>query len=439
MADMKKTKLYEVHIFLNAKDHIIKNVTKNSTCDDIIKSLHRHTDIDEKENGQMYALYESMHGVDRELSGKTEIYKLLKKWGSNKDSVQLVLRRKSDIDKKVGVLTQDRCHHRHHVKHCYNHERDSATGNENIRRLTRIIQLQRQRMRSIMESHSKKIPSQEANISHFKKPNPSRAMSSNDLTMQEIYRQRRREEQEVNKNISSRKIRDIVHNTPNSEINNFVVTTPQFTAVKFANSKPLKVKYTNELTMPMSPNIDTRPPCIGQVDPESFGHNHSRNMGDGEYSYYIDEAYSTNETDDSCLLLLDTGFRSDSDLGQRPDCSIHCSALDIGFLEDTLHSCVARIDTENGIADSDKDSMYHSKDLCKFFEKSLNTEIPTTNGKHDHQRSDESDEQSGIVETENMSSNILKCRSINGSMQLVDYSFSDNDTVQKCADDKKNY
>ncbi|KAL3842702.1 hypothetical protein ACJMK2_020709 [Sinanodonta woodiana] len=437
MADIKKAKLYEVHIFLNAKDHVIKNVTKRSTCDDIIKSLHRHRNTD-KENGPMYALYESMHGVDRELSGKTKIHKLLKAWGSNKDNAQLVLRRKSDIDTKFGVSAPDQVRHRRQDKYCCNRKRDSADGNDNIRRLSRIVHLQRQRMRSIMKSHSSEVPPQEATTCRINKLNPSRAMFSNDLLM---HRHRRREHQERKKRILSPKMPDPVHRTPESEKTNFVITAPEFTAVKFANSKPLKVKQTNKKKMSTPSFIGIRPPCIGQVHTEGFGHNHSRIMGDGEYSYYIEEAYGSKETKDNYRFFLDRHFRSINVLGQRHVCPRDCSALDIGFLEDTVQSYVNQI--ENGISDSDKDCMHQSKHIYKFFEKSLNTEIPATDGAKNYMTNSKqvqqqlvdntlANDQLGMAKSESRSSHALTCGSIHGSMQLVDYSFSDNETVTKC-------
>ncbi|KAK3581519.1 hypothetical protein CHS0354_031861 [Potamilus streckersoni] len=436
MADIKKKKLYEVHILLSAKNHIIKNVTKNSTCDDVIKSLHRHINID-KENGHMYALYESMYGVDRELPGKTKIHKLLRAWGSKKDQVQLFLRRKSGIDTKLRVATPERGHHKRRDRQCYNRQGQSPAGNENTKRMSRITHFQKHRMRSMMESHSKKIPSQKADT-HLKKLSPEETIFSNDLTMQEIHRHRRREKRNLNKNMTP-EIPDPVHSTPVIERHNFVITNPEFTAVKFANSKRLKVKHTHETTTYVPSDIGTRPPCIGQVDPESFGHNHSRNMGDGEYSDYIEEAYSTKERD-KCLFLLDRSFRSENDSGERHESSRECSALDIGFLEDTLHSYINRIDIENGMAGPDKDYMHHSKDIYKFFEKSLSTEIPSsddarsniTNGKHDQQRLVEyrlTNDQSCTAETGNMASHLSKSGFLNGARNLVDYSFSDNESV----------
>ncbi|KAL3842700.1 hypothetical protein ACJMK2_020688 [Sinanodonta woodiana] len=440
MADIKKKKLYEVHILLSAKDHVIKNVTRNSTCDDVIKSLHRHINID-KENGHMYALYESMYGVDRELPGKTKIYKLLRAWGSNKDKVQLALRRKSEIDTKLRLSTPERGHHKRHDKQGCNWQGQTPSANDNImtKRLSRTGHIQKQRMKSVMESHSKKIQSQDSTVRHLRRLSPGPTMLSNDLTMQEINRHRRREQRHINKNMMSPKIPDPVHSTPVKH--NFVKSYPKYTAVKFANSKRLKVKRTNETAMHVHNGIGTRPPCIGQVDPESFGHSNSRHMGDGDYSYYIEETYSKKKTEDKCLFFLDRSFRSKNDSEKTRESSQDCSALDIGFLEDTLHSYINRIDTENVIVGPDKDHLHHSKEIYKLFEKPLNTEIPSTddarsnfaNGKHGQQRlvkySITHDQPCMVKTGNNLASHLPKRESLNGARSLVDYSFSDNESL----------
>ena len=72
----------DIPIRIDGVTRYIKNVTKITTCCDVIKMILRKLNIG-KENLPYYTIFESANGVDRPLAGKTFILKTMRSWGSD--------------------------------------------------------------------------------------------------------------------------------------------------------------------------------------------------------------------------------------------------------------------------------------------------------------------------------------------------------------------
>ena len=81
----------DVPIKIDGTTRFIKNVTKCTTCCDVIKMLLKKLSLG-KENLASYAIFESANGVDRPLAGKTSLLKTVRSWGSDAN-YQLVFRK----------------------------------------------------------------------------------------------------------------------------------------------------------------------------------------------------------------------------------------------------------------------------------------------------------------------------------------------------------
>ena len=72
----------DIPIRIDGVTRYIKNVTKITTCCDVIKMILKKLNIG-KENLPYYTIFESANGVDRPLAGKTCILKTMRSWGSD--------------------------------------------------------------------------------------------------------------------------------------------------------------------------------------------------------------------------------------------------------------------------------------------------------------------------------------------------------------------
>ena len=81
----------DIPIKIEGVTRYIKNVTKVTTCCDVIKMILKKMNIG-KENLPYYTIFESANGVDRPLAGKTCILKTMRSWGSD-TSYKLVMRK----------------------------------------------------------------------------------------------------------------------------------------------------------------------------------------------------------------------------------------------------------------------------------------------------------------------------------------------------------
>ena len=94
----------DIPIKIDGSTRFIKNVTKCTTCCDVIKMILKKLNIG-KENLASYAIFESANGVDRPLAGKTSILKTVRSWGSD-TSYRLVFRRSAPAVTYIPYLSE---------------------------------------------------------------------------------------------------------------------------------------------------------------------------------------------------------------------------------------------------------------------------------------------------------------------------------------------
>ena len=84
----------------------IQGVTRYTTCDDVIEMLfYKSPNSGESDS---YALFESSYCVERMLSGKGSVLKVIRSWGAEKNSFTLVLRKVDNIRSNMATLSQAR-------------------------------------------------------------------------------------------------------------------------------------------------------------------------------------------------------------------------------------------------------------------------------------------------------------------------------------------
>ena len=105
----------EVPIYFDGKVLLVKNVTKYTTCSDVVHMLMLKTGISIKRISS-YTLFEFTGDLERMLQGRTRIIKTLRSWGCEKDNFRFVLR---NIEEDKTYLLKDQCYklinHSHNV------------------------------------------------------------------------------------------------------------------------------------------------------------------------------------------------------------------------------------------------------------------------------------------------------------------------------------
>lgn len=94
----------DIPIKIEGVTRYIKNVTKVTTCCDVIKMILKKMDIG-KENLPYYTIFESANGVDRPLAGKTCILKTIRSWGTD-TSYKLILRKSAPAVTYIPHLSE---------------------------------------------------------------------------------------------------------------------------------------------------------------------------------------------------------------------------------------------------------------------------------------------------------------------------------------------
>ena len=84
----------------------IQEVTRYTTCDDVIEMLFYKSP--KSGESDSYALFESSFGVERMLYGKESVLKVIRSWGAEKNSFSLVLRKVDNIRSNMATQSQAR-------------------------------------------------------------------------------------------------------------------------------------------------------------------------------------------------------------------------------------------------------------------------------------------------------------------------------------------
>ena len=92
-----------INIFYDGKRRKLRGVTKYTTCDDIIKMVIQ-TAAETKIDSAAFGVFECVNGVERLLSWKDNVLKVLRSWGSDGSKVELLVRRLGDVRSKMGKI-----------------------------------------------------------------------------------------------------------------------------------------------------------------------------------------------------------------------------------------------------------------------------------------------------------------------------------------------
>ena len=82
----------EVLVHFHGAVLLVKNVTKYTTCSDVVHMLLLKSGLSVDQISS-YALFETTGDLERMLSGRTRIMKTLRSWGCEKDNFRFVLSR----------------------------------------------------------------------------------------------------------------------------------------------------------------------------------------------------------------------------------------------------------------------------------------------------------------------------------------------------------
>ena len=92
-----------IDLFVEGKKKRLRGVTKYTTCDDIIKMVI-HKTASGTADATSFAVFESREGVERILSRKDNVLKLVRSWGSDASKSDIVVRRLGDVRSKIGRI-----------------------------------------------------------------------------------------------------------------------------------------------------------------------------------------------------------------------------------------------------------------------------------------------------------------------------------------------
>ena len=92
----------EVPVHFDGNVLLVKNVTKYTTCSDVVHMLLLKSGLS-VERISSYALFEATGDLERMLSGRTRVIKTLRSWGCEKDSFRFVL--KKDRGRRAMPIT----------------------------------------------------------------------------------------------------------------------------------------------------------------------------------------------------------------------------------------------------------------------------------------------------------------------------------------------
>ena len=93
-----------INIYFDGKRRKLRGVTKYTTCDDIIKKMTRIS-AEAKSDTVTFGVFESVDGVERLLSRKDNVLRVLRSWGSDASKVDIAVRRFSDVRSKVTKIS----------------------------------------------------------------------------------------------------------------------------------------------------------------------------------------------------------------------------------------------------------------------------------------------------------------------------------------------
>ena len=108
VSDMATQKKHTISILLDGKKRKLTGVTKYTTCDDIVRMVsQRMTETKLHEVSQL-GVYERVDGIERLLSRKDSLLKILRSWGSDVNKIDIVVKRVGDAKSKTEKISKQR-------------------------------------------------------------------------------------------------------------------------------------------------------------------------------------------------------------------------------------------------------------------------------------------------------------------------------------------
>ena len=84
----------------------IKGLSESTVCDDVIETVF-DTLVISKVYASSFAIYELASGIERQLSGKTRVLKLVRSWGAEHAQYKLIMKRIENLNENVGAVSED--------------------------------------------------------------------------------------------------------------------------------------------------------------------------------------------------------------------------------------------------------------------------------------------------------------------------------------------
>ena len=100
------TQKHTISILLEGKKRKLTGVTKYTTCEEIVRMVsQRMTERTLHEVSQL-GVYERVDGIDRLLSRKDSLLKVLRSWGSDVNKIDIVVKRVGDVKSKMSKISK---------------------------------------------------------------------------------------------------------------------------------------------------------------------------------------------------------------------------------------------------------------------------------------------------------------------------------------------
>ena len=98
--------LKDISLMIYGLKKTIKGLTENTICDDVIITVFDTLAIS-KIYASSFAIYESASGVERQLSGKTRVLKLVRSWGADHAQYELIMKRRENLNENVDAVWEN--------------------------------------------------------------------------------------------------------------------------------------------------------------------------------------------------------------------------------------------------------------------------------------------------------------------------------------------
>ena len=107
-SDMATQKKHTINFLMEGKKRKLTGVTKYTTCEEIVRMVsQRMTEITLHEVSQL-GVYERVDGIERLLSRKDSLLKVLRSWGSDVNKIDIVVKRVGDVKSKTEKISKQR-------------------------------------------------------------------------------------------------------------------------------------------------------------------------------------------------------------------------------------------------------------------------------------------------------------------------------------------